>query len=81
MSEEETIIVDARGPSFSLPKNACKDGMTIYVPEGWCTNCRRTVGHTHAKVIDGKVYCMKCYPQMVEVYLADQRLKNAQRPA
>lgn len=28
------------------------------------------------KFIDGKLYCMDCYPQMVDVYLADLRLKK-----
>lgn len=49
----------------------------------YCAICRRSTagsgGQDPMKCIDGKAVCLRCYPQAVDIYLADVRLKGAEK--
>ena len=60
-------------------KRKYKNGELI-LGHGYCERCQRSQGSSmilgRMKYLDGHLYCLDCYPQMVDVYLADKRLKN-----
>lgn len=53
---------------------ACDGGYCKEMVLGYREGFQQTV-----KCLGGKHYCLKCYPQAVDVYLADKRLKEASR--
>jgi len=60
-----------------------KNGQLVVQPVGICENCRRGFGSSmfraRMKYLDGHLYCLDCYPQMVDVYLADKRFSFVEK--
>ena len=59
----------------------------IYQNGEWITNapedcfyCRKTLSYymytIQSKYLNGKFYCIDCYPKAVDIYFADLRLQN-----
>jgi hypothetical protein len=79
---DDTIQYDTK----SLKPN---NGTSLYVHPGLyyqvtCRSCRPRVSGLDCfvsgeyKFLDDAWYCTRCYPQAVDVYLADLRLKGAE---
>lgn len=56
----------------------CQDALGI-----WCCSCHINCspgsmgGWIESKLLNGHFYCFKCFPKMVDVYLAELKLKEA----
>lgn len=64
------------------PLNKELPGQMIYDP-GYCDHCRintRCCYQQTGRYLDGKWYCVKCYPIMVDCSIADKKLKRLQDP-
>lgn len=59
-----------------------KNGDGLIGAVGYCALCSVSFGGSMtmrpAKYLDGKVYHPACYPQAVEIYLADKKLRDAE---
>lgn len=65
-----------------MKKRKFENGELVSMP-GWCDLCGITFGSSaspcHAKHLDGKFYHPHCYPQAVEIFLADKKIEEYER--